>query len=208
MSTSYQSVMFPSLERGQVAEARDSVLIALVDGGLIDDTPARPSECGFDNDAYSAIYPPARGLNRFISPELRARNRIDVGDAPAVGVLGIREGFGINPLAFNLLADCAEATCPNCSATVEFQDVDDLASSAANSFWSTGAIPPAECPRCHASADIRNWVFNYPLGFTYLAFEFWDWPGFIHPQEWTLDIPQLMSRAAGGIRVELGGARQ
>lgn len=207
MGTYLQSVMFPSLERDQVAGARDRVLGALVDGGLIEDRPANPGDDDLSTHDYAAAYPPARSLNGFLHADLRKMNRIELGGQPAAGVLGIREGFCLNTLAFNGLAEYGIATCPDCRADIEYQDADDLACKAATVFWETGAIPAAECPRCKGHGDIRRWEFNEPLGFTYLAFEFWNWPDFRHPANWTIDIPAIMSRAAGGIPVGIGGGK-
>lgn len=198
MSTSYQSVMFPSLEPQDVAAARSAVVGVLVDSGLIMDQPAKTAGAGDETSEYFEFYDPTPLVRGYFGPAL-------AGASPHVGGVGVRQGIGFNPLAFNLRDDW---TCPACRKEFVGEVGDALISQGASGFWTTGRIPMVACPQCGVSSDARQWdAMGYPLGFTYLAFEFWDWPDFALPGQWSIDIPARMARAAGDSDCRIGGAR-
>ncbi len=229
MSESFQSLLFPTLSRGDAVRAEARVTVALQNAGIVgtDWSPDRVhgGDSYFAAYAPTATFPPLRDDASFTSlrddakfpslrddatfPSLRddathwsgfATPRSGVRQATHNGV-GVRLGCGINGLEFNLLSDM---TCPVCLTESTGRAADDMACGAAADFYASGTIPAIECPACREETDARDWVSSNVPGFAYLAYEFWNWPDLRLPG-WTVDIPGLM-RAAAGAPIRFGGA--
>ncbi len=88
------------------------------------------------------------------------------------------------------------AQCPSCYTTFSSEQFDKLAvikesfGTAGSEFVSNQSIPSVKCPHCHNQTQITEWYTQPHLGFSYLAFIFWNWPPF---ENWRINIPQIIS---------------
>jgi hypothetical protein len=60
-------------------------------------------------------------------------------------------------------------------------------------FVHGNANPAVPCPICGKEHSVKAWVTRPHLGFSNLAFVFWNWPAF-DSSPWRINVPEIISQ--------------
>src|SRR6185503_11817787 len=86
-----------------------------------------------------------------------------------------------------------EIHCPECHT--RFPDGHptwDQLTDALGQFYQSDATPTIHCPQCGKHVVVFDWAKKPHLGFSHLAFTFWNWPALDSPN-WKMDLPGTIS---------------
>ncbi len=127
----------------------------------------------------------------------------------------VRNGMSMHaPKYFNgwSLNSAGYYRCPRCGKTfdADLRAVTRQVAEAIASYYETGSAGTVECPDCAAVTAADTWDSDVSVGFSHLAFEFYNWPVFNSrhagpPDNWTgggswvwkTDVPDIVSRITG-----------
>ena len=87
------------------------------------------------------------------------------------------------------------AKCPACDSMFEYEIVEHFAQ-AYGTFTQSDEPPMVVCPSCSVASRAQAWTTEPPLGFCYLAVQFWNWPSF-ESFGWRESVPRMLWRAVG-----------
>lgn len=181
MSDSYEAIGVCNVQLGESEALAESVIARLVSDGIIQSTIDPESVLG-------------RGGGYRPGPKV-----------PSLYSLGENEG-AFWTLLTNGVGVCADRwvnqfgflcidgfTCPACLAHFKLGKnvVSDEFGKAVGSFLDGRDNLDVGCPNCATSNAAPKWKTEPHLGFTNLAFQFWNWPP-LNSNSWRIDIPAIV----------------
>jgi hypothetical protein len=181
MSDWYQAVAVCDVQPDESKDLADAVIARFVSDGIVQPIIDRESVLGGDGGyrpgpRISSLYKLLENEGAFWTCRT---NGVEVCVNRWVNQLGFTciDGF----------------TCPACLTHFKLHDdaVADPFAKAIGSFLDGGNNLDVECPTCAATNAVPKWTTEPHLGFTNLAFQFWNWPP-LNYNSWRVDLPAVI----------------
>jgi hypothetical protein len=185
MGDTYTSVHLPDLELSGIAGAHAAVTAALIDHGII--TPDQDRDAVLSAYKYHAVYRPGPAVRGAYRDQRSADNVYEL----QTNGIGARVGQSYNVMS---IIEVDHLGCPKCGS-VQRDDLVPTIGEALTAFQGSGQMPSLTCLSCGVASDVRQWSGLEQMCFSYLGYEFWNWPP-LQLDGWTLDIPQVIAKAA------------
>ncbi len=183
MSDSYLALLDPMATADDADERAERIRHALIAEGIM------LAETSPDCVLGGVGHPPGPRLRDIYEPGHGERH-------PGEGLLtcGVEVCTGkyVNQFGFVVFN---WAKCPACDSMFEYDIVDRMAE-AARTFLESNEPPMVACPSCSVVSRAQAWTSEPPLGFCYLAVQFWNWPSF-DSFGWRESVPRMLWRAVG-----------
>ncbi len=190
MSDHYDFWFFPTVPKNEAGAVKARVLGALWENQIVEMEQDPQTTLG-EGDSYA----PTEGLaNAYSDPNA---NGSSSWTKLLTRGLEVIEGFGFQGMEINLIET---VTCPGCGE-IPIEELTEAILKAAAQFHDTGIIPEITC-QCGSKVHATELRSTPELTFTYVGFNFWNWPPLDAKQTplssgWQTDIPKMMADAAG-----------